>query len=222
MTHRTRARHRRERPDREARHTAKRQMLLEAAISVVRREGPGASMESIAREAGITKPIIYRAFGDREGLTKAVADRFAEELYLELETAITKEVPDRERVRGAIDAYLAFVERDPQIARFLIQRRVWDVEETAVASTAFVRGIGERVAQALGEALRARGLDSGAAEPWAFGIVGMVHLAGDMWIERRTMPREDLTEYLTSLVWDGMSRFDRAPTGDQPVLEATT
>jgi len=219
MTHRRREQ--RERPDRAARHAAKRAQLLEAAIAVVRREGPGASMEDIAREAGITKPIVYRAFGDREGLTKAVADRFAEELYLELEKAITMEAPDRERVRATIDAYLNFIERDPQIARFLIQRRVWDAEETAIASTAFVRGIGERVARALGEALRARGLDSGAAEPWAFGIVGMVHLAGDMWIERKTMPRANLTEYLTSLVWDGMSRFDRAPTGEL-VMEATT
>jgi len=31
----------------------------------------------------------------------------------------------------------------------------------------------------------------------------MVHSAGDWWIETRTMPRERLAEYLTSLVYDG-------------------
>ena len=51
------------------------------------------------------------------------------------------------------------------------------------------------------------GLDSGAAEPWAYAIVGAVHLAGDWWLERKTMSREQLVAYLTTLVWDGMFRY---------------
>ena len=68
------------REDRHHQREAKRARLLEAAITVVRREGPGVSMDEIAREAGVTKPIVYRTFGDREGLTQAVADRFASEI----------------------------------------------------------------------------------------------------------------------------------------------
>src|SRR5437588_11522378 len=106
-----RTHHSKERPDRAARHAAKRQQLLDAASAAVRREGPGASMDDIAREAGITKPIIYRAFGDRDGLTNAVADLFAGELRDVLQTAITQAPSDRGRVTAAIDAYLAFIER---------------------------------------------------------------------------------------------------------------
>ena len=89
----TRRRHPHERPDREARHAAKRQQLLDSAIAVVRRDGPGASMQDIAREAGITKPIVYRAFGDREGLIQAIADRFADELAETLSAEMDQ--PDR-------------------------------------------------------------------------------------------------------------------------------
>ena len=32
----------------------------------------------------------------------------------------------------------------------------------------------------------------------------MVHLAGDWWVERRTMPRERLVDYLAGLLWHGM------------------
>jgi hypothetical protein len=73
------------------------------------------------------------------------------------------------------------------------------------------------ITQAIGEGLRQRGLDSGAAEPWAYAIVGAVHLAGDWWLERRVMPRERLVEYLTALVWDGMNTYTELPssgTGD--------
>jgi AcrR family transcriptional regulator len=195
---------------------AKRQRLLDAAVAVVRREGPGVSMEEIASEAGVSKPIVYRAFGDREGLTKALADRFADELAGSLQGAITTAPTDRDRVRAAIDAYVAFIEREPAIVRFLVHRSLDAVEETGIALSGFVNRLGQLITQAIGEGLHQQGLDSGAAEPWGYGIVGAVHLAGDWWLERRTMPRERLVGYLTSLVWDGMQTFT-APAGTTPV-----
>lgn len=185
----------------------KRQRLLDSAIGLVRREGPAVSMREIAHEAGVTKPIVYRAFGDREGLTRAIADRFADELATNLQRAIDQAPDDRGRVSGAIDAYLSFIERDPAIVRFLVNRSLETVEETGVALSGFVNRVGQLITRAIGEAMRERGLDSGPAEPWAYAIVGAVHLAGDWWLERRTMPRERLVGYLTSLVWDGMSAF---------------
>src|SRR5687767_9352093 len=85
-------------PDRDAERAEararKRERLLDAAVRAVRREGPNVSMDEIAAEAGVTKPIVYRAFGDREGLTKALADRFADELAASLQGAITTATTD--------------------------------------------------------------------------------------------------------------------------------
>ena len=169
-------------------------------------------MDEIAAEAGVTKPIVYRAFGDREGLTKALADRFADELAASLQRAINDAPTDGARVRSAIDAYLAFIEREPAIVRFLIHRSVETIEETGIALSGFVNRVGQLITQAIGEAMRQQGLDSGAAEPWGYAIVGAVHLAGDWWLERKTMSRERLVDYLTSLVWDGMQSFS-TPAG---------
>jgi hypothetical protein len=69
----------------------------------------------------------------------------------------------------------------------------------------FMDQVGRRVAVVMGEQLRAAGQDSGGAEPFAHGIVGMVHAAGDWWVERRTMPRERLVEYLADLLWHGLA-----------------
>ena len=61
----------------------------------------------------------------------------------------------------------------------------------------------------LGDYLRSFGLDSGPAEPWAYGVVGFVQNAAEWWLERRSMSRESVTEYLTSLVWAAIDGFAR-------------
>jgi hypothetical protein len=65
--------------------------------------------------------------------------------------------------------------------------------------------IARLLATLIGERLRSSGLDSGGAEAWAQGLVGMVQSAGDWWLERRTMSRAALTDYLTTLIWGGVS-----------------
>jgi hypothetical protein len=103
-----------------------------------------------------------------------------------------------------IDAYLAFIERDPKIVRFLVSRDFGDPNN---ATPRLIQKICALVAQSIGEQLHQNGLDTGVAEPWAYAIVGAVHLAGDRWLENKTMTRARLVEYLTALVWDGMNAF---------------
>jgi AcrR family transcriptional regulator len=188
--------------DRTARRAARRVELLDAAVRAIRRDGPLVSMDAIATEAGVTKPIVYRHFGDRVGLATALADQFGAELVAELDAALTQDLPPQQLLRATIDTYLAFVERDPHLYSFLVGRLGAPVG--AEVANGLVGQVGTRVALVLGEQLRSLGLDSGPAEPWAFGIVGMVHLAGDWWLERRTMTRARLADDLTTLLWLGL------------------
>ena len=196
--------------DRSVRRAARRAELLDAAVRAIRRVGPTVSMDAIAGEAGVTKPIIYRHFGDRDGLANALADQFGAQLVAELDAALSQQLPPEELLAATIDAYLAFVERDPHVYNFLVGRLGAPVG-TDVAS-GLVTQLGQRVALVLGEQLRAVGADSGPAEVWAFGIVGMVHLAGDWWLERRTMTRARLVSDLTTLLWHGLGRLAPRPT----------
>lgn len=66
----------------------RRRELLEAADRVVLRDGPQASMNAIAAEAGITKPILYRHFGDKGGLYRALAKRHTDALLSALRAAL--------------------------------------------------------------------------------------------------------------------------------------
>ena len=195
------------RDPREERRAVRRQEFVDAAVEVIRRDGPNVSMDRVAAEMGVTKPILYRHVGDRGELAAAIAKRFATDLSNELSTALARDTSPRDQLVAAIDAYLAFVERDPNVYRFLVQRVVAEQPQAHAQLVGFINHVAADVAVVLGERLREAGLDSGAAEPWAFGLVGMVHAAGDWWLDRRTMPRARLVEYLTSLTWSGMARL---------------
>ena len=188
--------------DRTIRRAARRAELLDAAVRAIRRDGPMVSMDVIAAEAGVTKPIVYRHFGDRVGLATALADQFGAALVADLDAALAQDLPPEQLLRATIDAYLAFVESDPQLYSFLIGRLGAPVG--AEFANGLIAQVGSRVALVLGEQLRSLGIDSGPAEPWAFGIVGMVHLAGDWWLERRTMTRARLVDDITTLLWNGL------------------
>jgi AcrR family transcriptional regulator len=186
--------------ERSARNHDRREQLLHAALDAIRRVGKDASMEAMAAEAGITKPILYRYFGDRDGLIAAVADRFADELVTRLEKALTPDAAPGERTRRAIDSYVDFIEKDPALYGFFAQHA--PVSGPAVRTV--VDRVAATVARHIGEDLRAAGVDSGPAEAWAYGIVGMVHLAGARWASNPTIPRHRLIEYLTALTRLGL------------------
>ena len=191
-------------PEREARRAERREELLDAASRVIRRDGPSASMEQIAAEAGVTKPILYRHFRDRGDLVSAMADRFAADLTGELAGSLNQDGDPRDILAATIDSYLSFVERDPDVYRFIIQE-IAPSPDATMQLTSFMHELGAQVAVVLGEQLRAAGVDSGGAEPMAHGIVGMVHSAGDWWLQSRSMPRSRLVDYLTSLLWAGLT-----------------
>ncbi len=194
----------------------RRDELLDAAVVAIRRDGAGVSMDDIAHEAGITKPILYANFGDKAGLADALAKRFTGELIARFGEAWATSTDTRERVERGIDAWVGFIESDPHIYRFLSEgsfgagRRLEDRR--------LVSDVGVVVARALGEWLREQGADSGPAEPWAYGVLGMVHVTTEWWLDRRTLSRKDLVEYLTSLLWSGFSgnglQTGTTPTGD--------
>ena len=104
------------------RRAARREELLDAAIRCIRKAGPGVSMERIAAEAGVTKPILYRHFRDRADLQDAIATRFTDAIGKELRGVMRRTGKPRLVLESAIDSYVRLVERDTDIYRFLVHR----------------------------------------------------------------------------------------------------
>lgn len=180
----------------------RRAQLLDAAVAAIREQGSSVSMEQLAAQGGVTKPILYRHFGDRDGLARAIGDRFAEVLLERLVAAMDAPSPE-ELLWGTIDAYLSFLEDDPELYAFLTSPTVG--RASVEGANAIIDAVARRIAITIGDQLREQGLDAGGAEPYAFGIVGMVHQAGDWWLQHQTMSRQALTTYLATLLWQGFS-----------------
>jgi AcrR family transcriptional regulator len=187
----------------------RRHQLLDAADRVVHRSGAGFSMDEIAAEAGITKPVVYRHFGDKDGLHEALTERYIGELKQALWPATTIDDP-RSRLAATIDAYLAYVEREPDRYRFLLAAA--EQPSAAPLVAAFRREyIGECAFTSPGKLDRA-GLDPGFAGPWSECVSGMIRAVGASWLESRSLPRARLVEYLTTVLWDGFGAL-RASRG---------
>jgi AcrR family transcriptional regulator len=183
--------------------------LLDAAERAIRRIGPQASMDELAAEAGITKPILYSHFGDKAGLAAALTERVAAELGEAISDSLVRVQHPQQVVSSTIDAFCSFIETETELYHFL-----WHTALTQGGDAdpkMMMVGFANQIAYALGSALRQVGADSGAAEPWSYAIVGMTLTAGEWWLQRRSMSREDLVAYLTKLLWGGLAGagFDR-------------
>ncbi|HEY0437307.1 MAG TPA: helix-turn-helix domain-containing protein, partial [Phenylobacterium sp.] len=79
---------------------AKSQAILDAAVDVMAEKGLGASMEEVARRAGVSKQTIYNHYRSKDELIRIIAARRAEEIAATLDAPEALEDP-----RGALAAY---------------------------------------------------------------------------------------------------------------------
>ena len=97
--------------------------LVLAAVRAIDRHGPDASIADIAAEAGVSKPVLYRYFADKDELHVAVGQWGAREVLARMVPALGSDAPMRERIAEATDAYLATLEEHPQVFLLLVRHR---------------------------------------------------------------------------------------------------
>jgi AcrR family transcriptional regulator len=103
---------------------ARREQLLDATKSLAAQKGFHAvSIEAVAREAGITRPIVYGHFRDLSKLLEALVEREGVRALAQLAEVLTPalENPDpRERMEEAMRAYIEAVGADPDTWRLVL------------------------------------------------------------------------------------------------------
>jgi len=102
----------------------RREQLLDAALTLIGEHGyRGASMEAIAREAAVAKPVVYRTFTSREALLMALLERERERAFATLESALPSDLgsttPDELLADGA-RGILAAVQSRPEAWRLIL------------------------------------------------------------------------------------------------------
>lgn len=182
----------------------RRRELVESALRAIRRHGATVGMDDIAAEAGTSKPVIYRHFGDRPGLYRAVVEKVAQFILDDLRTSVGWDSAFdadghdlTQLIRDLTLSYLRLVQRDPEIYRFVLSRPLVDDDPADDPVTGLTMRIGGRIA----ELLRANGVPAARAETWGHGLVGCVRAATDQWIRAgMTRPAADVADDLCDLL----------------------
>lgn len=159
-------------------------------------------MAAIAAEAGISKPILYRHFGDKSGLYQALAQRHVRRLIEDVRAGFLRPGDMRERARASIDTYLASISANPGLYRFLMHRASAEDQATHSAVSTVIREVGREIADVMSAEVRLA--DRPRAAIWGHAVVGMVHAAGEWWLDHPEVSRETVVDGLVDLILHGL------------------
>ena len=168
---------------------AKGQAILDAAIEVLAERGLGASMEEIARRAGVSKQTIYNHYGSKAELIRALVDRRVADITAPLEMPGADEDPQQALAEYARVMLRALI--NPRAAALMRVYILGVTEAPDVARAVFEAGpraSRARLAEFLARetALGRLAVDDPAMASEFFGgmVVGTYQLADLLGVER--------------------------------------
>ncbi|MBI4260233.1 MAG: TetR/AcrR family transcriptional regulator [Actinobacteria bacterium] len=179
--------------------------ILAVARKVFGRNGfHNVSMDEVAREAGVTKPILYDHFSSKEALYLALLDADADALEKRVRTALATATGNRERIRQSFQAYFDFVDEHAEGFRMVMEETVGAQEITRSR----VGGVRERILGEVSDLIvrESRGrLGRPDADSVALGLVGMVETVAQRDPGGPGEDRARSVDVLVSLAWRGIS-----------------
>src|SRR5690242_18654045 len=195
------------RPRRRLKGPERRAKLLAAARDVFGREGyHAASMEAVAREAGVTKPILYDHFPSKRDLYLALLEADLAVLHEKVRTALDAPTGNRERIRSSFQAYFDFVDQHAEGFRLLMTETV-GAEEEFRRTVASVR---DRILDDVEELIvrESKGtLDREHAEIVALALIGMVETVAQREPGAESSKRREAVDLVTRLAWRGITNL---------------
>ena len=177
-------------------------LILAVAGQVFAQDGyERASMDRIADEAGVSKPMLYAYFGSKEGLYVAYIERTGGDLVQRLIGSDDAQAAGLIRLRAVIGEFLAFVEE---------HRHGWTVLFRELnASRPLADRVAELRAQIVNEVRRmledggvpaaVPGLVPPASEGVAEAIVGAGEALANWWLKRPDVARDEIADWYVGL-----------------------
>ncbi|MEU4476834.1 TetR/AcrR family transcriptional regulator [Micromonospora sp. NPDC023966] len=190
------------------------QQMLDAAVKVFSRRGfHAASMDEIAEDAGISKPMVYAYLGTKEELFVACLHREGTRMMEAIAGAAAPDLPADERLWRGLRAFFGFVgaHRDGWAVLYRQARG----SQPFAAELATMRGrLVEVVAGMLDHALRAKGREVGATdlEVVAYALVGATESLADWLADHPEADPEKTATRMMNVAWLGADQLLRGIT----------
>lgn len=195
----------------DAHRARRREQVVDAALAVLGRDGQDFGLDQVAHEAGVTKPVIYRHFGDRAALLDAMAERATDRLMERLMPAIYRESAAWTRIHDSIDAVMGFLDDSPGVDLLFRRRLPGQRGEVVDAGREFIASALTGLLGSYAEMLDVHEPD--LVRVWSQSMVGAVQATAEWWLRGRTTGdapgRDVVTVHMTDLIWaqiEGMAR----------------
>jgi AcrR family transcriptional regulator len=190
------------------------QQMLDSAVRVFSRRGfHAASMDEIAEDAGISKPMVYAYLGTKEELFVACLKREGTRLMEAIAAEVVgADTPDQQLWRG-LRAFFTFVgaHRDGWA---VLYRQARGEQPFAAASAEMRERMVEVVAMMLGRALAAEGRETRETElqTMAYALVGASESLADWLADHPEADPEKTATRMMNLTWLGAGQLLRGET----------
>jgi AcrR family transcriptional regulator len=188
----------------------RREVIVRVGTEVFAERGyDGASIDEIARRAGVSAPVVYDHFASKQDLYERLLERTRDELLEVWREHLFTDEPAEVRIPRAIAAWAEYVQAHPYASRMYFR------DATGIpAVQAFHRAIHAQGRAALGAILgRERGAANiaGAADAEALEMAAEVMRAGlaglaIWWSEHPHVARERVVTTAVNVLWVGFER----------------
>jgi AcrR family transcriptional regulator len=183
-------------------HERRRAEFVEAALVAIAHHGPDVSTEQIAEQAGVARTRLYKHFTDARDLQRSIARRTADLVVAELEPALNTQGSAIDMITTVLDTHMRWMAENHHLYRYLTMHSPIGTRGDPSAFTSVKTAIARQLSRLFAHYLDAFGLDTGPAEPLAFGVVGFVESSTSHWLEHPgDMSRADITHHLARWIW---------------------
>ena len=186
--------------------SARRKQLLAAAQEVFVAQGyHAAAMDDIAERAGVSKPVLYQHFPGKLELYLALLDKHCDAIVAQVQAAMEATNDNKERVRGAVEAYFDFVDHESEAFRLVFESDLRNEPAVRERVERVERGC---IAAITDTIISDTGVSKSRAELLASGLVGAAETAAQFWLAGgRQVPKAEAEALLAGLSWRGIASF---------------
>jgi AcrR family transcriptional regulator len=185
----------------------RREQLFAVALELFAVRGYLATtMDDIAEQAGVTKPLLYQHFSSKRALYLELVDSIAQDLLGAIRRAVMQAEGPRQQVELGFAAYFQLVISNEAEFRLLYGRDHADDQELGRA----LRTVEDAIAEAIDPLINA-GLDDDHRRLLAYGIVGMAEGASRHFMAHRPDTDDEADEEarrlagrMADLAWAGL------------------
>jgi AcrR family transcriptional regulator len=165
-----------------------RQMLTTAHALFAERGYADVTMDEVATAVGVTKPLLYNYFGNKERLYAACMEPAAEALAEAIVGAVREAAGPPEALANAVHAFFAFLDGDREGWRVLFDETLPD---RVAAYREYLAGL---IVTEMGP----------AAEPLTVAVLGAAEALGRWWLRTGAMPAAKAADLLIRTLEPGL------------------